>query len=174
MRKILATVFATVVLMTMFTTTAFADEYVDTQENPSYETQTEVYYHAYSTYTVSVPVCMEEGQVYDITADVSNIENGYTLEAYVTNMDENGEIPLEFINYERPEATGKIQVITSEYNTIDYNTGWIGTFFDAQGGSMATVGVGYNVSEAPTVAGDYKAVICFRFDCQMIPPEMFY
>lgn len=38
---------------------------------------------------------------------------------------------------------------------------------------MTTVGAGYNVSEAPTISGDYKAVICFRFDYQMITPEIF-
>lgn len=160
----LMAVICTAIILTTFTTTAYADEYVDSA-NGDYATEIEVNYHAYSTYTVILPYALSEDAETEVAVDMSNVENGYHINAYVTNIEEDGQIPIYSENYDTNNAVGHITVI-SDGQELPSDTGYFATFTHTDDiNNYAYDHIGYTITDRPTVAGQYSGVICFNFEC---------
>lgn len=159
MKKIFAVLLAVVLLMVPITMTAHAEEYVDFTAG-YHDTQTEISYHAYSTYTVTVPAYMDYGTQHEIWVDTTNVETGYQVKAYVTNTDENGLITIT----SDTGAEGKVGLY---FDGVPYTYQTSGYFhsFEPGGGGYCVVMFDCVNGFRPTSVGMYYGVICFRFDC---------
>jgi len=89
MKKFIA-IMMCAVLMLSISTTAFA------AESPFYsEVTATLKYKSYSTCTVTIPETIEiTGQPTEITVTNSNVESGYCVNVYVTNLNERGCVEL--------------------------------------------------------------------------------
>lgn len=100
MKKIFTVLFAIMLLLNMSPLTAFAEEYreyVEADQN-SFEGQTTIDYHAYSSYYVSIPTNISEYDLYGtIAVTMDNIEDGHHIEVYITNLDENGLLTVTYV-----------------------------------------------------------------------------
>lgn len=168
MKKFISSLVAVIAILSIvFTGTvfAFADGdgvYDAAAENGDYVAEVDVDYHAYSTYTIYIPTYFQEGLESSISIDLSNVENGYHINGYVTNFDENGQIALVPTD-ENNTTEGKISVYSNGQNVAS-ETGFFAEFRNT-GDVMAYANIGYQIDERPVIAGDYHGVICFRFEC---------
>ena len=88
MKKIIALVSA-LVMIASFSTTAFATEFWDDSAGTG---ESQVYGHIYSSYTIIIPATIDlrNGEQGSVTIENGNIESGYAVNVYCTNIQENG------------------------------------------------------------------------------------
>ena len=116
MKKILARCLSVVMLLSL-STTAFAAEYWDESAGKG---ETEVHAHIYSSYSISIPAAinLSNGEQGAVTLSDANIEEGYAVNVYCTNIHENG-IRLQHVK----DATSSVVcVLTDVDNSIQYTS----------------------------------------------------
>lgn len=164
MKKILALCLSIVMLLS-FSTTAFAAEYWDESAGSG---ETEVYAHIYSSYSISIPATIDlrNGEQGEITLTDANIEEGYEVNVYCTNIFENGIRLYHTVD----SNIGITCVITNVENTIQYNSETpLATFVqnDFANGAI-TKYFGLHLMDNISKAGDYVGVMEYSFECSPI------
>ena len=170
MKKLIAVALVVIAIIIPTTITAFAET---TQGNGMYGAlaETELNYHKYSEYSVTVPNSIVCDSSNPITVDGYNIEDGYSIAGFVTNTDENGNIELSLSSGEKAYAS-------LQFDYTDFTPGMEGrgyglfhqfTGFDNV--QEQSVYFSASIPSAPEQAGQYTGVICFRFDC--VPTNYF-
>lgn len=164
MKKILALCLSIVMLLSL-STTAFAAEYWDESAGSG---ETEVYAHIYSSYTISIPATIDlrNGEQGAVTLTYANIEDGYEVNVYCTNISENG-IPL----YHVDGTPGSITcVITDSENMYNYSSNDpIATFVQSDfANGEITKYFGMHLMDNIGKAGDYVGVMEYFFECSPI------
>lgn len=162
MKKIIAILMCVTLLVVCATTTVYAveNEYVDSAMTGEYFTETEIAYHAYSTYTVTIPAFMECSMMHQITIDAANVEEGYRVNAYITNMDENGLLTVTSSS----GSEGKVCVYIDGMPYTYRSDKWIYGF---ERGGTRFCNIAFESADGyrPYEAGMYYGVVCFRFEC---------
>ena len=166
MKKFIAVMLAVIMVMAVSVTGFSAAETVDA-EFGSYETHTDIYYEAYSVYTVTVPMALQYGDCVDIKVTMDDIAQDRAISMYVTNIAEDGTIPLYTENGNLSTANGSVDVwINGEKCENSYTSIYT---FAPQAANPDTrevsVPISLGVAQRPTNAGMYEGTICFRFDC---------
>lgn len=170
MKKIVCILIA---LMLVFASLpAFADgEYADASTG-GYYGETEFDYHVYSYYYVTIPTHVDAGGTGTLSVSMDYIEDGYHIEAYVTNLDNDGCLTIYSDNYDTNNITGKLGVVkylSDDMTTASVGeTGLIGEFYpnDYAQNTSASVRIGFrNCAGENLLPGGYHGVICFRVEC---------
>lgn len=168
MKKILAILLSLVVLLSFSTVTAIAAE-SDTQTyygmfDPNFQGETlvdtDVEYHAYSTYSVTVPTNLVYGEDAEISVDMSNVEYGYCVVGHITNVDKNGYIDM--VTPDGDTAQIALYFNNEQYTYLD--DGFFKVFSEGDLNDSCTVGYDF-VGRIPEKSGVYSGVICFKFMC---------
>lgn len=167
MKKIFTVLFAIMLLLNISPLTAFAEEYreyVEADQN-SFEGQTTIDYHAYSSYYVSIPTNISEYDSYGtIAVTMDNIEDGHHIEVYITNLDENGLLTVTSDN----GNTGQLSVLYDNGLYTANSDGLIGEFYPETYNytGCASTNIAFDKAMMDNFkAGTYHGVICFRVEC---------
>lgn len=170
MRKIIAILMAVVVVLAISVTSFAAEDngqFVDTAYNYAYEADTAIHHEVFSTYTVTVPTDIYSGMTGDIVIDMSDVATGYHINAYVTNMNNDGSIPLYYDRLDPTTQNGSVN-LTVNGQVCDNGNKLVHQFYkntDGDGTPTETATIGFNVVQSPVGAGTYDGVISFRFEC---------
>lgn len=164
MKKILALCLSVVMLLSL-STTAFAAEIWDESAGSG---ETEVYAHIYSSYFISIPATIDlrNGEQGEITLTDANIEEGYEVNVYCTNIFENGIRLYHTVD----SNIGITCVLTDVDNTIQYTSETpLATFVqdDFSQGAI-TKYFGLHLMDDLSKAGDYVGVMEYSFECSPI------
>lgn len=167
MKKLLSGILTAVLFTSLFATTAFAEgqsEYVDSTRN-SFEGQTSIDYHAYSSYYVTIPTNISEYDSYgDVSVTMDNIESGYHVSVYITNLDDSGFLK---VTSDRGD-TGKLSVLYDNGLYTADSSGLIGEFYPEKYNysGTASTNISFDRAMAETFkAGMYHGIVCFRVEC---------
>jgi len=72
----------------------FTSEYVYQNSGGEFTAETEVSYQEYSSFYVTIPTSVSADGTGEISVDLSNVEQGYCVSVYATNLDENGKLDV--------------------------------------------------------------------------------
>lgn len=164
MKKILALCLSIIMVLSL-STTALAAEYWDESAGNG---ETEVHAHIYSSYSISIPatINLSNGEQGAVTLSDANIEEGYAVNVYCTNIHENG-IRLQHIN----DATSSVVcVLTDVDNSIQYTSETpLVTFVqkDFENGEI-TKYFGMHIMDNIGKAGEYVGTMQYSFECTPI------
>ena len=164
MKKILALCLSIVMLLSV-STTAFAAEYWDESAGSG---ETEVYAHIYSSYSISIPATIDlrNGEQGAVTLTEANIESGYEVNVYCTNI-EDGGIRLHHVDNENNGITVVLMTEDKLYNyTADTP---IASFVQSEITSESlTKYFAMEIMDKWNTAGDYVGVMEYSFECSPI------
>ena len=150
-------------------TAAFASETVQMDEGgyAEFNGSSDVDYHVYSTYTVTIPAVINRDTGYTGNVDVTmdNIEEGYHVNAYISNLDDDACIVVT----NQKGRTAKLRV---DYNNGQMSCtaeGLIGTWYPADFNSeMTTASVDAHLIPEDLFmisSGSYTGAVCFKVEC---------
>ena len=165
MKRLLAILLAVVVIAAVSVVSPAA-ELVDSA-NGAYDAQTDIMYEVYSTYDVSVPMYIENGGQGTVSVNMNDVALGYHVQVSVTNMDENGCVPLFFNKNDPSTRNGDVKLTVNGTPYTYTNSGML-YYFDKQSADSngdVSFTLGFQPNNSPVGAGTYDGVICFRFDC---------
>lgn len=147
MKKLIA-IMMCAVLMLSVPTTAFA------AESPFYGEGTAILkYKSYSTCTVTIPETIEiTGQPTEITVTNPNVESGYCVNVYVTNLNDRGYIDLT--QDSSGVATVEASFINDSTNAVIDNNNSLLASIECSDNSMDTYYATFSVS---VIGGNYRA-----------------
>lgn len=166
MRKLLTLILIVAVATITSPASILAEDYSEYVESTSgnFEGQTAVDYHVYSSYSVTIPTSISE---YESSGTVSvtmgNIESGYHVEVYITNLDSDGGLAVTSDS----GNTGTLSVLyDSGLRTAD-STGLIGSFYPADYNyeGSASTDISFDKGASTLKAGTYHGTVCFRVEC---------
>ena len=166
MKKFLALIIAIVCIFSCTLTANAASSLIDS------EGSMEVQYHSYSNYTIVLPESFD-GTSCSVSILNGEIEDGYRVEVYATNLDESGRLPLTYSK--NPELIEYLSFIGHSYDGdtwyLDgnnsmlcyFNSGVYGDdcYFDR---AFESVPIGDNWKP-----GDYAGILCYRVTCRYVP-----
>ena len=160
MRKILALCLSLVMLATC-TTTAFAYE-----DSCAGSGETEILAHLYSTYSISIPATIDltAGMTGEVTIIDANIEYGYKVDVYVTNLNQFGAVTLTHTS----DSTSMIDCMLTniEQNLCATSEVPLVTFFDSELTAFGTATKYFGLDVAPFgLAGQYTGTMTYSFSC---------
>lgn len=168
LRYAIALLFAALFILSCLAPAVFADEPVDT-ENGAYYGETAISAQAYSTYTISIPAELAENNSGEIAVSNMNLDEDYHIAVYITNLNENGKIPLYSKYYEENNLSCAALIYKDGMPFDDDGSGLFCEFFygeDVAAEGRATHFITYTRDENSIHgAGQYSGVICFRVDC---------
>ena len=164
MRKIIAFLLVAMLVLTMSIAAVMADEeYVDTG-NTTYTGETNIECHAYSTYMITIPSTLYADMDGEIRISSANIEPGYHISVYLTNVDEVGYVTVTNASGD----TGKVSIYKNGALYMQDGTGLFHEFrsSDYDDNKSASCNISFNIVPGTcTKAGDYSGVICYRVEC---------
>lgn len=173
MRKIftmlVAVVMALSICVLMAMPVSAAETYGYMGETEQYGSgQIEFTHHSYSTFQLEIPLYADTSMANYIYASNPNLEDGYQIEIYVTNLNEDGTISMM---HSSGEVAGMQLYNESDVLFLSYQNPLLATFaaddFDdtltAESIFWIQGGDAYNMR-----AGDYTGTICYRIECNPI------
>lgn len=167
MRKFLSVLFAVVLLLSMCTV-AYADDgtHVDVGSGEDYNGEISVYCHTYSSYDITIPYELDVSSQADITIRNANIEEGYHLEVYATNLDENGLISVYTMTPGGAEVEGKL-FLYAEGTLVTSESNLLCTFTSSELLNPRAAHYIYTFPSSDDVqrAGVYRGTLCIRVAC---------
>lgn len=160
MKKLLALCLSLVLLATC-TTTAFAYE-----DSCAGSGETEILAHLYSTYSISIPATIDltAGMTGEVTIIDANLESGYKVDVFVTNLNQSGAVTLTHIN----DSTSKIDCMLTniEQNMCASSEVPLVTFYDTEFTTSNTATKYFDMQVAPFgLAGQYTGIMTYSFAC---------
>lgn len=153
MRKSIALLLLATTLLLPCKNTFASEAYIDTALQNEYETSMQVSCRQYSHYSVSVPIELPEGNEGHVSVTDASFENGFHLDMFVSNLNEENKIVLANSDGDEITATVNVDnaVVSRDFpactftgngiHTISYNKDWT----------------------ANAKAGIYDGTICFKF-----------
>lgn len=168
MKKIFAILIALMVVSAVATPAIAAEFYGNAEDGQYGSGQIEVTHHSYSTFQLDIPLYADSSIANYITASNPNLEDGYQIEVYVTNLNEDGTIDMV-------HTSGDVSkmVLYNESNIwqLTYDNPLLASFTieDFNNTSSATSifwlqgGDPYSMK-----AGTYTGIICYRIQCNPI------
>lgn len=163
MKKILAVITSFALLLCAFPAVAYASDYSEYVEQGNFEGTTDVEYHVYSSYYVTIPTSINSynnSGVVSVTMD--NIESGYHIEVYITNLNDEGMLPV----YSNTGQSGALSVLYDGGLRTAFSDGLIGTFYPADYDYSGTASTEISFEKGYTTkAGTYYGTMCFRVEC---------
>ena len=170
MKKILV-VLMVLVLLASTSVVANAETFVDSTQG-SFVGETEFDYHVYSYFFVTIPTHIDAGSYGEFAVTMDYIEDGYHIDAYITNLDENGYVTVYSDNYNTNNVTAKIAVVKDVGDELhECNVGadgLFGTYYptDYSPNQLASTNIGFtNAMVDNILPGGYHGVLCFRVEC---------
>ncbi len=167
MRKFLSALFAIVLLLSVCTI-AYADDgtHVDVGSGEDYSGEISVCCHTYSSYDITIPYELDVNSQADITIRNANIEDGYHLEVYATNLDENGLISVYTTAPNGAEVEGKL-FLYAEGTLVTSESNLICTFTSSE---LLNPRAAHYIHTFPSsddvqCAGVYRGTLCVRVAC---------
>lgn len=161
MKKILALCLTLVLLMSC-ATTVFAVE--DTCAGSG---ETEITAHVYSTYTISIPATIDLTEVVmgEVTIADANIESGYKVDVFATNLNNNGGITFTKIDDAMYEITCMLTNI--EQNMCVTAEVPLVSFYDTELTTWGSTATKYFDIQVPDYAraGYYSGTMTYSFSC---------
>lgn len=160
MKKILALCLS-LILLTTCTPTVFAYE-----DSFAGFGEMEIIAHVYSSYSISIPATIDltAGMMGEVTILDANLEEGYKVDVYATNFNENGAITLtntanSFLTIEcRLYNLALSQFASPEVPLVTFNS------FEFDGNNTATKN--FDIQFAPVgSAGIYSGTMTYSFQC---------
>lgn len=152
-------------LLASFSTTAFAAEYWDESAGSG---ESEVYAHLYSSYTVTIPATIDlrNGEMGAVTVSDANIESGYSVKVYCTNIAENG-IRLYHTEDENISITCTLIDLNNNCNYTGETP--LATFTQSEfTDATLTKYFGLEIMDRWSRAGDYVGTMQYSFECSPI------
>lgn len=161
MKKLL-TVMLSMVILWIVCVTSYAAEPWDTSAGAG---ESQILTHVYSSYTITIPATINtnDGDQVPVTISNANLEDGYKVDVFVTNL-ENNQLSLHHAS--------------SQYDFI--NVGFVNTELDAMA-SDTTPLVTFHAAETTSgdfskyfavqvdafgaVAGNYSGTMTYSFSC---------
>ena len=166
-RKLVAIVSSIALLFTFTPPTAFAQEgFVDSSMDAFYG-DTEVSYRVYSSFYVTIPASISmDNPTGVISVTMDNIESGYHVSVYATNLDAEGKFEVVSNNGD----TGKMFVTKDNgASTIDAS-GFIESFYPDRfiegEGALATTYIQVTPDGQAFKPGTYTGTLSFRIACE--------
>lgn len=146
-----------------------ADYYGSLDGSNEYGTgQIEVTHRAYSSFQLEIPLYADSVMTNTITAYYPNLEEGYQIEIYVTNLNEDGTLNMT-------HSSGEVSTMVL-YNAKDglhlsYQNPLLASFaiedfndtYSASSDFYIQHGENFNMK-----AGTHTGVICYRIECNPI------
>ncbi len=158
MKKLIAVIMA-MVLMSSVSVTAFAAEDFSAGSG-----ETQIMTHVYSHYSITIPATIDlrNGETGQVTVSDANIEDGYSVNVFVSNTEEFGGIRLihkdgsssincSFLNTENNMLANSENPLVSFANS-DIEQGTATKQFDIQAETYGT-------------PGDYSGIMQYFFEC---------
>lgn len=169
MKKIFSVLIALAIVFSMTVPAMAAESYGYMGDGEPYGSgQIEVTHHSYSTFQLDIPLYADSSMPNYITAYNPNLEDGYQIEIYVTNLNEDGTIDMI-------HTSGAVSQMVL-YNESDglqltYNNPLLATFtiedFDDTNTAVSSFwiqgGDHFNMK-----AGTHTSTICYRIQCNPI------
>lgn len=163
MKKFLSIFTMLAVLMT--TTPALASDMLVNTSQGDFIGQTDISYRVYSSYYVSIPTSINADDTYgEISVSMANVESGYHVSVYITNLTETGKITVT----SESGNTGYLQV-TRDNGLYNVGTDGLVTEFyqsDYTDGGIATTNIGFDSAGELMKPGLYNGTVCFRIECR--------
>lgn len=166
MKKIIALCLSLVMLLSL-STTAFAAEFWDESAGSG---TSEVYGHIYSSYSITIPATIDlrNGEQGSVTIENGNIESGYSVKVYCTNIVDNG------IRLYHTETNNSVKcVLTTPDGLYNYTADMpIASFTKADIEAQATTQYfNLEIMDKWMQAGDYVGTMEYSFECTPIVEE---
>ncbi len=160
MKKLLA-LCLTIILLANCAITAFAYE-----DSCAGSGETEILAHLYSTYSISIPATIDltTGTTGEVTIIDANIESGYKVDVFATNLNQSGAVSLTHIT----DSTSKIDCILTniELNMCASSEVPLVTFYDTEFTTYSTATKYFELLVAPFgLAGQYTGTMTYSFSC---------
>ena len=166
MKKIFALVLS-VVMILCCSVTAFA--YEDTYAGSG---ELEVTGHIYSSYNITIPatINIKDTPICEVTVNDGYIEEGYSLDVFVTNLNDSGFLSLKHVTDQyasaecsvlRYEGDSTVTVTTPNEPIVSF------TASDFPSGTSCVKYFGLEMSQWGT-PGDYTGIMKYSFSCNPI------
>ncbi len=153
----------TLILLISSSTTAFAadlgDEYAGSGE-------TEIYAHLYSSYQISIPATIDlrNGEQGAVTISSANLESGYVVNVYCTNLTDGG-IRLYNASNSLNSIICSIVDIYNNCNIADATTPIVTFSASEISEESLTKYFGLEIMDTWGAAGDYTGTMQYSFSC---------
>lgn len=168
MKKVLALVLS-VLMIASFSTTAFAAETEDAYAGSG---ELQVTGHVYSSYNITIPatINIQDTPMCEVAVNDGYIEEGYSLDVYVTNLNDSGLLSLKHItdpyastdcSVLRYEGDSTVNVTTPNDPIVSF------TAADFPSGTSCVKYFGLVISQWGT-PGDYTGIMKYSFSCNPI------
>lgn len=151
--------------------TAFADN-IYVEGDAGADGYIQANYHEYSKFTVSIPTQISTGDMGSVYVMSANIEPTQAINVYITNLDENGLIPL-YYEYTGENSLNAFVQYADTFERMTPDDTLLASF------SAAEIDEAFLQSRYPyssfyiqvaehsemAKAGDYYGMVCYRVEC---------
>lgn len=162
MRKFLSTVLV-LILLASTSTTAFAADFEDESAGNG---ESEIYAHLYSSYQIFIPTTIDlrNGEQGAVTISDANIEAGYSVKVYCTNITDNGIRLYNVSNSSHSIICGIMDIYNNR--SISESSMPLVTFSASEiDGESLTKYFGLEIIDTWGAAGDYVGTMQYSFSC---------
>lgn len=166
MKKIIAIMLTVITVLSLSITSFSAAETVNA-EYGLYDTQTDIYYEAYSIYTVTVPTSLQYGEMGEVIVGMDDVAENRAIRMYITNLDNNHSISLYKEKGNLGTANGSVYVrVNGNPCESAYEPAYVfSPDLVVPGTQDVMTNISFDIAQRPTKAGMYEGTICFRFEC---------
>lgn len=168
MKKIFAVLIALAIVFSMTVPAMAAESYGNMGDGQYGSGQIEVTHHSYSTFQLEIPLYADSAMPNYIMASNPNLEDGYQIEIYVTNLNEDGTLNM---THTSGEISTMVLYNESDVWQLTYDKPLLASLSieDFDGNYSATSifwlqgGDPFNMK-----AGSHTGTICYRIECNPI------
>ena len=165
MKRIVTFCLSMVMLMALCMT-AFATEFWDESAGSG---TSQIYGHIYSSYTITIPATIDlrNGEQGSVTIENGNIESGYAVNVYCTNIGENG---IKLNHVEKNTSVECALMSADGLTRFDSNTPFASFTNDDISAQTTTKYFRLQITDRWMSAGDYVGTMEYSFRCEPIAP----
>lgn len=168
MKKIFAVLIALAIVFSMTVPAMAAESYNNSGDGQYGSGQIEVTHHSYSTFQLEIPLYADSSMPNYITAYNPNLEDGYQIEIYVTNLNEDGTLNM---THTSGEVSTMVLYNESDILQLTYDNPLLASFTidDFDDTNTATSIFWIQGGDAFSMkAGSHTGTICYRIECNPI------
>lgn len=177
MKKILSVLIALAIVLSfgvLSATTVSADEgdanyYGSLDGNNEYGTgQIEVTHRAYSSFMLEIPLYADSMMQNTITAYYPNLEDGYQIEIYVTNLNEDGTLNM---THSSGEVSTMVLYNVGDGLHLSYQNPLLASFAIEDFNNTNSASSEFYIQHGENFnmkAGTHTGTICYRIECNPI------